>query len=111
MGRRGPAPAKNAAHKRARNVRAAMRRYRRRHRSRINAQRNERNARKQQLEGRLSPPPPDTSLFTTNRIGLQRPSLYFMDTNGVLHTEDTRSAEEVIRDFCGGTACRAREDQ
>lgn len=33
-----------------------------------------------------------------NRQQLERPTLFFLDKNGVLHREDYRSAEEVIAD-------------
>jgi len=100
MGRRGPAPARNAKEKHGEAVRRAMKRYRAAHKSRINAesiQRRERNKfREQKLQGQS---PLESNFFTTNRIGLQSPRLLWMDAHGGIHREDNRSAEELIRDW------------
>lgn len=109
MGKRGPKPRPDAKERRAKSVRAAMKRYRQAHRNEISARtaaRRERNRERERKLAHLT----TTELFVTNKAGLAQPLVVWMDANGTLHREDTRSAEEVIRDYVAG-ASRAREEK
>jgi hypothetical protein len=100
MGRRGPAPARNAAENRRKAVRRAMKKYRAAHKSRINAERIQRRERNKVREEKLQGLPPlESNFFITNKIGIASPALLWLDAQGAIHAEDTRSAEEVIRDW------------
>lgn len=98
MGKRGPKPKPDAKERRAKSVRAAMKRYRRAHRAEINAAaiaRRDRNRERERRLARLT----TTDLFVTNRAGIAAPLVVWMDANGVMHREDNRSADEVIREW------------
>jgi hypothetical protein len=68
-----------------------------RHRAETNARQNARNARHRAIEKRLSGSHREELISGGLRI-VARPhaNLTWMDTNGRLHREDTRTAEEVI---------------
>jgi hypothetical protein len=101
----GPKPTPGAKEAREARHRAACRNRYRSNKPKQRAERNDRDARKLQIEKRLRPAPETGSAFTiVNHHELNRPDLLWLDTNGTLHREDRRSAVQLIADWKKGNA-------
>jgi hypothetical protein len=85
----------------ARRRRASKLRWRKKNRAKIRADQNAKNDRNRARLKKLLPPIAqiDTALTLIPALELHRPSLKYLDRNGVLHTEAELSAEELIALF------------
>jgi len=97
---RKPLPPKERRARRSAAIRRAMKKWRKAHRARIAADRNEKKARLAQVEKRLRArrsQEPAHAVVTVEH--LQRPYLKYLDADGFLHTEKEISAEQLIALF------------
>lgn len=98
-------------------VKAKVARWKKTHRERalaIQRKANHQHAQKKAIRGTRHEIPghvAELELSITDKAGLKRPALLYIDARGALHAEDHRSAEEVIREWESSASRTSRKEK